>query len=114
MARPKLPPSERKTHRIVFRLTDQEYLPLDQKAAAQSIPTNELARQLTLSKIEKLVVEAQTGANPALLKQLHYIGHNLNQLVKNAHIFGRVSPRIEQLCQRIDTLMDKTIEKEIQ
>lgn len=114
MARPKLTPSQRKAHRIVFRLTDGEYLPLSQKAAALDLPTNELARDLTLFKVEKLIVEAQGRPSPALLKQLHYIGHNLNQLVKNAHIFGRMSPRIEQLCQRIDTLMDDTLGKEIQ
>lgn len=114
MARPKLNSSERKAHRIVFRLTDGEFLPLDQKAAAQNIPINELARQLTLSKAEHLIVEVQPGVNPALIKQLYYIGHNLTQLVKNAHIFGRVSPRIDQLCQRIETLMDEAIGKEIQ
>jgi len=113
MARPKIPASERKTHRIVFRLTNGEFLPLDQKAAAQNIPANELARQLTLSKVERLIIKAEGRHDPVLLKQLHYIGHNLNQLVKNAHIFGRVSPRIEQLCERIDSLLDDAIGKEI-
>lgn len=111
MARPRKPKSECKRHRIVFRLADQQFLPLVQKAAALNISHHELAHDLTIAKIERLVVKVEGRPDPALVKQLYHIGHNLNQLVKNAHIFGRVSPQIEQLCKRIDALMDQAIGK---
>ena len=112
MARPPIEPSQRKAHRIVFRLSQKEMLPLAQKAAALDLSANDLARQLTLSRLERMVVEGCTTRDPAVIKQLYHIGHNLNQLVKNAHIFGRVSPRIEVLCERIDALMNEAIRKE--
>lgn len=113
MARPHTPDDQRKRRHVRFRLTEAEYLRLEQRAAAAGFSPHELARALTLLKVEHLVVEAQAGPSPAVLKQLHFIGHNINQLVKNAHIFGRVSPRIEHLCQRIEVLMDEVIGKEM-
>ena len=113
MARPRIAPSSRKAHRIVFRLSQAELLPLAQKAAAMDLSVNEAARKLVLSRVERVVVDVGHTHDPALVKQLHHIGHNLNQLVKNAHIFGRVSPRVEQLCDRIDRLMDEVIRKEV-
>ena len=97
MARPKSSELKRKSCHVRFRLTKGEYLRLEQRAASAGISPHELSRFLTLAKIEKLVIENQNDFSPALIKQLHHIGHNLNQLVKNAHVFGRVSPRIEQL-----------------
>lgn len=76
------------------------------------LTVNELARELVLSKVDTLIIKAEKKSDPALIKQIYHIGHNLNQLVKNAHIFGRVSPRIEQLCERIEKLMDQALEEE--
>lgn len=105
-------PKPRKTRILSFRVTESEFMRLSHKAAAADLPVNALARKLSVSQVEKLVVEASQRHDPALVKQLYYIGHNLNQLVKNAHIFGRVSPRIEELCRRIDALMDEAIKAE--
>lgn len=105
-------PKSRKTRIISFRVTDSEFMRLSHKAASADLPVNSLARRLTLSQVEKLVIKASRNHDPALVKQLYYIGHNINQLVKNAHIFGRVSPRIEELCRRIDALMDEAMAQE--
>ena len=102
----------RKKRIISYRVNDAEFLRLAQRAAASDMPVNQLARHLALTKIEDIVIEARQSHDPALLKQLYHIGHNLNQLVKNAHIFGRISPRVEQLCERIDKLMDESLSEE--
>jgi hypothetical protein len=41
------------------------------------------------------------------------IGNNLNQLVHNAHIFGRVSPQVETLCQEIHQVVLEAVKEEI-
>lgn len=105
-------PKPRKTRVLSFRVTESEFMRLSHEAAAAGLPVNAIARKLTVSQVEKLVIEASHRHDPALVKQLYYIGHNLNQIVKNAHIFGRVSPRIEELCRRIDALMDEAIQSE--
>ena len=46
---------------------------------------------------QRLVIQTYRACDPAFLKRIDQIGHNLNQIVKNAHIFGRVSPLIDQL-----------------
>jgi len=50
--------------------------------------------------------------DPALIVQLNHIGHNLNQLVKNAHTFGHISPEVDRLCRIISDLINQAIEKE--
>ena len=109
MARPKLPHTQLRTHRIVYRLTDAEFLRLSHKADDLNMRLNDYARKLALSHTEP--VGKQTRHDPALVKQLYHIGHNLNQITKAVHL-GRISPQIEQLCQRIETLMDEAIGKE--
>lgn len=102
----------RKTRIISFRMTESEFARLAQNAAATKLQPNQLARALALSRIERLVIKASQQRDPALVKQLYHIGHNLNQLVKNAHVFGRISPRIEELCRRIEALMDEAMNEE--
>ena len=55
------------------------------------------------------MVKTQRGHDPVLIKQLYHLGVNLNQLTKNAHIFKRVSPKVEELCHRIEVLMDEAL-----
>lgn len=114
MARPKSHHSRLMTRRIVFRITEGEFLRLAHKATALNMKVNAAARLLVMIMIERESPRSngESRIDPALLKQLYHIGHNLNQLVKNAHIFGRVSPRIEKLCARIEALMDEAVGKE--
>lgn len=111
MARPKLNAQDRRTRRIVFRVTEREFERLCALAAAANLRINQLARRAVLSRADKLKIETHSVTDPALLTRLDRIGHNLNQLVKNAHIFGRVSPQVPELCRRIDALMDEAIDR---
>ena len=108
MARPQSEKHTHRTRRIIFRITESEYLRIAYQAAAFDLKVNSYARVIALQNKDSFI-NAPLVSNPALIKQLHYIGHNLNQLVKNAHIFGKVSPKIELLIQRIEDLMDQAI-----
>lgn len=112
MARPTLHRTRLRTRRIVYRLTDTEFLRLSHRAAQLDMRVNEFARMLALEEDKAASPGTNNRHDPALIRQIYHIGVNLNQLVKNAHIFGRVSPNVEKLCQRIEALMDEAIGKE--
>lgn len=112
MARPGKNAEERRSRQIIFRLTGAEYEALCAAAARAGLPPNELARQLACKGQARLVVRTVQRCDPAFLKRIDRIGHNLNQLVKNAHIFGRVSPRIAPLCEIIDRLLDEALRED--
>ncbi|WP_425503903.1 plasmid mobilization protein [Cerasicoccus frondis] len=112
MARPSLPQSRVKTRIVSFRLNDAEHARLAHKAASANMRINEFARRASLSGGGRISIRTVKQCDPALMKQLYHIGHNLNQLVKNAHIFERVSPQVDELCHRIDRLMDEALNEE--
>ncbi len=105
------PNTTNKTRIVSFRLTETEYAKLARYATIANMRVNNLARKLTLSKAEHLTIKAHRH-DPALVKQLYHIGINLNQLVKSAHIFGRIPPQIKRICARIEVLMNEAIGKE--
>jgi len=111
MARPLSTKNSRKSHIISFRVNDADYLHLSQKAAAAGLRVNELARNAALSGSRTITITTTDRADPALIKQLQHIGHNLNQLVKNAHIFGRVSPKVAILADEIADIIDTNLEE---
>lgn len=112
MARPKKQHDKRKNRIIGFRLTDAEFAVLAQAAAKANVRLNELARLLALSGERRLVVKVSAACDPALLKRLERIGHNLNQLVRNAHILGRIPPGIPELCGQIEAIVAEAMAQE--
>ena len=110
MGRPSLSQHKRKTHVIAFRVSARDYRRLASLAEEANLRINHLARDLALSRSDTLTVKTHAKCDPALLKRLERIGHNLNQLVRNAHIFGRVSPKIPKLCEQIEGLVLEAIE----
>ena len=112
MARPRSHSSKLRIRRVVFRITEAEFLRLSHQAARLDKRVNDYARMLTLAGSKSGPSKDAPRHDPALIRQIYHIGHNLNQLVKNAHIFGRVSPRVARLCERIEKLMDEATEKE--
>lgn len=113
MPRPKKTAESRRNRHVIFRLTEREYARLCVMAERAGLSPNELGRRLIRGGHRRLVIHTHRHCDPAFLKRIDRIGHNLNQVVKNAHIFGRVSPRIEQLCETIDRLVSQTIEDTI-
>jgi hypothetical protein len=105
MSRPTKNAKERRSRHVIFRLNEAEYAGFCALAARAGLAPNDLGRRLIRRGAKRLVVRAYRHCDPAFLTRLDRMGHNLNQLVKNAHIFGRVSPRIEPLCAAIDRLV---------
>lgn len=98
----------RRNRIVSFRLTESEFLQLSHQAAAANLRANALARELVLSKALRLVIKTHARHDPALVKQLYHISHNLNQITKAVHL-GRISSQIEQLCQSIENIMDEAM-----
>lgn len=107
MARPKKHQDQCRPRVVSFRLTDAEFERLVDAAGRARVRFNELARMLTVAGGDRVVVKTYKACDPAYIKRLEQIGHNLNQLVKNAHIFKRVNPRIGELCDRIGIIVDE-------
>jgi Mobilization protein NikA len=101
MARPPKAREARRTRQIIFRLTEDEYLHLLAVATRAGMPPNLLARMLVVQRNQDIVVATTQRLDPALIKRLDRIGWNLNQLVKNAHIFGRVPPTVGAMCEEL-------------
>ncbi|MDB4438546.1 MobC family plasmid mobilization relaxosome protein [bacterium] len=112
MVRPKKERAGRKVHTISFRVTEGEFIRLSHRASVVHLTVHQLARSLVLSRVKRLVVKTERRTDPMLVKQLYHIGINLNQLAKNSHIFGRVSPQVESLCVRIEALMDEVLDEQ--
>jgi hypothetical protein len=107
MTRPRLPAAKKRSSSVCFRISEAEHAQLAAQAERLSCSVNQLARRLTLTRAERVTFRVAATSDPALLKHLHRIGHNLNQLVKNAHIFGRVDPKVGELAERIGRLIDE-------
>ena len=107
MPRPPKQPDTRKAHVISYRVTDSEHVNLARRAAAANLRINEFSKELALSKCNTLKVETTMRYDPRLINELNRIGTNLNQMVKRFHMTGRVSPKMEALCDRIEALIDE-------
>lgn len=112
MSRPRKAHAAAKSRRIHFRLTQEAYALLEAEAHTAGLSVHQLARIRSCSKTRKVIVKSTTRLDPAYIAELKRIGHNLNQLVKNAHIFKRVSPQVEPLCELIEQLILKAIDQE--
>jgi hypothetical protein len=112
MARPKQQPARLKARIVAFRLNDAEHARLAAAAEKANLRPAELAKRLALSGGKRLVVKAIAASGPALIRRLDRVGNNLNQLVKNAHIFGRVSPQVPELCEEIKAIIIAAAEQE--
>jgi hypothetical protein len=112
MSRPQKTADKRRSRHVIFRLTEAEYDLLRHKAELAGLSPNELARRLTRKGRKTLVIRTSKRCDPAFLKRIDQLGHNLNQLVKNAHIFKRVSPQVDLICGKIDRVIDEALKED--
>lgn len=110
MSRPLKNHNAKKTRQIIFRVSEDDYIPLRDIAARAGMKPNRLARLLVLQGGKTVTFSTGGTADPALLRQLDHIGHNLNQLVRNAHIYKGVSPRVEGLCEDIRRIIHTAVD----
>jgi hypothetical protein len=111
MARPPKGDESKRSRLVIFRLTEPEHDQLAEQARRAGLTPNDLARCFTRHGQQTLIIRTYRRLDPAFLKRLDQIGHNLNQIVKSAHIFGRVSPMISAVCETIDRLITQAIEE---
>ena len=104
---------QKKSHVVSYRITYTQYYRLVYNAAASDQSVNEWARLSALSSGQRVSIRLISQCDPALLKQIHHIGQNLNQLVKNAHIFKRVSPQVEPLCFQIKQILERHLKVDL-
>ena len=103
-----------KRSRVVsYRLTEAEYLKLDQVAQKAGLTPNELARSLARRAKGRITIKTTKQYDPAYIAQVKRIGNNLNQLAHNSHIFNRVSPNLEQLCEELREIIIHAAEEQL-
>jgi AraC-like DNA-binding protein len=111
MARPRKSDPQRRTRQIIFRLTEAEHARLATVATQAGLSANELARRLTGSRAERVTLRVAHQHDPAFIAQLRAVGNNLNQLTMRSHLTGRVSPKIEVLCDEIREIVLAAVEE---
>ncbi|MBB5353695.1 hypothetical protein HNR46_003956 [Haloferula luteola] len=111
MARPRSYEHLKRRRVISFRTTVSEFARLSFNAQVADCPVHQWVRDRVIDEIRQPEITISSHVNPALIHELHYVGNNLNQLVKNAHIFGRVSPKVEELCSRVDRLIERALKE---
>lgn len=112
MARPRLPEnSQKRTKQVIFRLTEAEYHQLSVMAARAGFSVNTFARYVALARAKRIIVKTHARSDPALIKRLERIGHNLNQLTRYSHCSGQVPSQIHELCAHIHDIVHRDIEE---
>ena len=104
----------RRRHQIIFRLNDIEYEPLRVRAEQCGLTPNEFVRALARTSDGRVNFQVASQFDPLYIAQIKRIGNNLNQLVHNAHIFGRVSPRLEMLYNDINDIVIHAAKEQLQ
>jgi hypothetical protein len=69
------------------------------------VRVNELARRLTRRGRHRLVIHTSRRHDPAFIAQIRALGNNLNQIALRSNLTGRVSPKVESLCDEIRRVM---------
>ncbi len=106
MARPRKTHDNRRTHAVIFHLTQSEFEKIEGPALAAGFRTNDFARQLVLAKADTITVSTAPQVDPLLIAQLNHLGHNLNQITRGFHVSGELPQKVEDLCNRIETIID--------
>ena len=113
MSRPRKQSVSRLSRQIAVRLTEAEHAELLELAGRAGVRPAELARLLIRKRRGKVSFDLSPTPCPSILKRLDRIGWNLNQLVKNAHIFKRVSPNVERLCDEIRSIVESAVTERV-
>lgn len=108
MPRPKKAPAEKLTRRLPHvRCTQSEHDMIKAKAAQTGLALSEFVRRMTL---DGQVTVQQSPYDFHTVDQLRRIGINLNQIARVANSTGEVSPALETVCGKLETILDNFIE----
>jgi len=90
MARPRKAQAEQKTRFMGFRGTLEDEADIKDKAALLKLPYSEYMR--LCSRQQTLRVIREEGHDPEKIRQLLFIGNNLNQIARHANETGQIDP----------------------
>ena len=83
MARPALSDEEKRTVQVNIRLTEEESKRLNEQAEGSGLsPANWIRHKVFTGRFPAIKISPIEGK---LYRELHYIGNNLNQAVKQVH-----------------------------
>lgn len=105
MSHPRKTPFVNKSRQIIFRLSENEYLPIHAVAMRAGLKPNNLCRMLATRRNHKIIIAPSNRFDPAVIKRLDWIGQRLNQLVRNAHEIKTVPPEVAALCDEIRAIV---------
>src|SRR4051794_38143059 len=106
MARPRK--ATARTLRLEVRLTIEDDARITAGAVTLGITKSEYLRRMGIAG--HIVKVQQSGYSMALAYELRRIGVNLNQLARVANSTGEVRPDLEQLCARMQIILDRVVE----
>lgn len=108
MARPAMNEEERRTVQVNIRLTEDESKRVNEQAESSGLsPANWIRQKIFTGRfptVKASPIEAK------LYRELHYIGNNLNQAVKQLHT-GRLDVRYERILNSLLQLKNDILKK---
>jgi hypothetical protein len=104
MSQPRKTPVVNKSRQIIFRLSENEYLPIHAVALRAKLTPNGLCRLLATRRNHKIIIAPSSRFDPAVIKRLDWIGQRLNELVRNRESKD-VPPEVVALCDEIRALV---------
>lgn len=107
--RPTKTTETKRSRQVSFRLTEAEYQRLAAVAERVGVRPNDMARTFVTKRDHEITAAPDHSYDPAVVKRLDRVGWNLNQLVRNAHIYKSVPPTAAQLCEEIRALVKAAV-----
>lgn len=105
MPRPRKQSDSPLSRYVSFRVSEARYADVEAIASRAGMRVNELARRLFHRGSRRVTVQVTRRVDPALITELRYIGNNLNQVVRNIHLRGRIPSKLEDLCAEIQRIV---------
>ena len=89
------------------RCTESEHDAIKARAAQTGLALSEFVRRMTL---DGRITVQENQFDFHMVDQLRRIGINLNQIARVANSTGEVSPALETVCVKLETILDNFIE----
>jgi len=106
--------NQRLTKRVSFRLTEKDYRHFLEVVKTHRVKQAEFLRQLTLSGLDALENSLKLKLIKELIKEIHRIGINLNQLARWANTYKntaeahKVLTKLDEIKKDLQTLLKQT------
>lgn len=110
MGRPRKSITERRSRRLIVRVSDADRAAICANAQKAGLRVSEYVRRMAVNG--QIVMRQESAYGMSLAHQLRKIGVNVNQLMPIAHLNGEVPREILTLSTKIEALLDRIINVE--